>query len=137
MWCNDSYGVCRIYAMEAGLASQSSFLSLPLISCYPYHCQGSHSVIYAGAFWTITSDWSKHKHSVGTQNLLCYFAWSRFEQFGCHCPAYIVGESPKLLRNSFKGQTHSSIDKVEQQITSAPGSNGIEIGDRMSAVIGA
>ena len=33
-----------------------------------------HSALYMGTFRAITSDWSKYKHSLGTQNLLLYIA---------------------------------------------------------------
>src|ERR1700755_3521300 len=33
---SDSCGVCRVCAMEAGLALQSNFSSLPSRSCYPH-----------------------------------------------------------------------------------------------------
>jgi hypothetical protein len=97
----------------------------------------SHSALYVGAFRTITSDWSKHKHSLGTQNLLLYIAWSRFEQFDDRYPAYIVDEFLKLLGNSFEGQRHSRIDKVVQQLTSIHGFHGKRICNRVLEIIGA
>jgi hypothetical protein len=97
----------------------------------------SHSALYMGAFRTITSDWSKHKHSLGTQNLLLYIAWSRVEQFGHHYPAYIVDEFLELLGNSFEGQLRSRIDKVVQQLTSVRDFIDNRIWDRALEVIGA
>jgi hypothetical protein len=59
----------------------------------------SHSALYTGTFQAITSDWSKHKHSLGTQKLLLYIATSRQLQFDVHFPAYIVDEFLSLLGN--------------------------------------
>ena len=97
----------------------------------------SHSALYMGAFRTITSDWNKHKHSLGTQSLLLYIAWSRFEQFDHEYPAYIVDEFLELLGSSFEGQTRSRIDEVVQQLASVFDLQGIWIWDRVLEVIGA
>jgi len=97
----------------------------------------SHSALYMGAFRTITSDWNRHKHSLGTQNLLLYITWSRFEQFDHEYPAYIVDEFLELLGNTFEGQKRSRIDEVVQQLTSAFDLRGIWIWDRVLEVIGA
>ena len=48
----------------------------------------SDSALYTGTFRAITSDWSKHKHSLGTQNLLFDIAMSRHREFEVHYPAY-------------------------------------------------
>jgi hypothetical protein len=97
----------------------------------------SHSVLYMGAFRTITSDWSKHKHSLGTQNLLLYIAYSRFLQFEYDYPAYIVDKFLELLGNYFEGQTRSRIDEVVQQLTSLHIMSGFRFWDRTLEVIGA
>ena len=97
----------------------------------------SHSALCMGAFRTIISDWSKHKHSLGTQSLLLYVAWSHAEQFGHHYPVYIVDEFLELLGNSFEGQTRSRIDKVVQQLTSGHDLVDVRIWDRVLEVIGA
>jgi hypothetical protein len=99
-----------------GLALQSSFSSLPLISCYPHHHQRNPTLRYTWAtFRAITSDWSKHKHSLGTQNLLLYIAYVTCREFGHHYPAYIVDEFLELLGNSFRRTARSRIDEVVQQ----------------------
>ena len=97
----------------------------------------SHSALYIGTFRTITSDWSKLKHSLGTQNLLLYIAWSRFSKFEYHYPAYITEEFLELLRNSFEGQTRSRIDEVVQQLESVHIIRGFRNWDRALEVIGA
>ena len=97
----------------------------------------SHSALCMGAFRTITSDWSKYKHSVGTQNLLLYVAWSRFEQFDENYPAYIVDEFLELLGNCFEGQTRSRIDETVQLLTSVHHFHGVKFWDRVLKVIGA
>jgi hypothetical protein len=50
----------------------------------------SHSALYTGTFRAITSDWSKHKHSLGTQNLL-------LDILPCHV-AGVCGRLPCLYR---------------------------------------
>jgi hypothetical protein len=95
----------------------------------------SHSAIYLGAFRTITSDWSKHKHSLGTQSLLLYIAWSRFAEVGYQYPAYIVDEFVELLGNSFEGQTRSRIDEVVQQLLSVTYLSGHTYWTRVLEVI--
>ncbi len=75
----------------------------------------SHSALYTGTFRAITSGWSKHKHSLGTQKLLLDIAMSGREEFDFHYPAYIVDKLLLLLGNIFKGQTGAHIDEARQQ----------------------
>src|SRR6266576_7330366 len=70
MRCNDSYGVCRICMKEAGLALQSSFSSLPLISCYAHHRRRDPTLRYTRAHFGLlrligasTNTQSEHKTS--------------------------------------------------------------------------
>jgi hypothetical protein len=77
-----------------------------------------HSALYTGTFRAITSDWSKHKHSLGTQNLLLDIATSRCWEFVEGYPAYIVDEFLLLLGNILEGQTGPHIDKARQQFES-------------------
>ena len=79
----------------------------------------SHSALYTGAFQAITSNWSRHKHSLGTQNLLLDIALSRWEFDRCY-PDYIVDEFTELLGNIFEGQTDTRIDEARQQVESFP-----------------
>ena len=74
----------------------------------------SHSALYTGTFRTITSDWSKHKHSLGTQNLLLNIAVSRRWEFDVDYPTRIVDEFLLLLGNIFEGQTGPHIDNARQ-----------------------
>ena len=78
----------------------------------------SHSALYTGTLRAITSDWSEHKDSLGTQKLLLDIAMSRREEFDAHYPVYIVDEFLLLLGNVFKGQTGPHIDKSRQQFGS-------------------
>ena len=80
--------------------------------------KGSHSALYTGTFRAITSDWSRHKHSLGTQKLLLDIAMSRREEFDDYYPAYIVGEFLLLLGNIFARQTGPHIDEARQQFES-------------------
>jgi len=74
----------------------------------------SHSAPYRGTFRAIASDRSKHKDSLGTQNLLLIIAWTRREEFVDCYPAYIVDEFLLLLGNIFEGQTGPHINKARQ-----------------------
>jgi hypothetical protein len=80
--------------------------------------KGSHSALYTGTFRAITSDWSKHKHSLGTQNLLLDIAMSHRGEFDRYYPAYIVDEFLLLLGNIFEGQTGPHIDEARQHFES-------------------
>ena len=120
-----------------GFTVELFFLTLDQLLSTP-SSKAFHSALYTGAFRAITSDWSKRKHSLGTQNLLLYIAWSRVEQFDDHYPGYIVDEFLELLGNIFEGQTRSRIDKVVQQLTSLNHLPRIGTGiwDRVLGVIG-
>ncbi len=74
----------------------------------------SHSALYTGTFRAITSDWRKHKNSLGTQNLLLDIALSRDYDFNFNYPAYIVDEFLGLLGNVFEGQNGVHIDETVQ-----------------------
>jgi hypothetical protein len=78
----------------------------------------SHSALYTGTFRATTSDWSKHKHSLGTQKLLLDIAMSRRQEFETEYPAYIVDEFLSLLGNIFEGQTGAHINEARQQFES-------------------
>ena len=78
----------------------------------------SHSALYTGTFQAITSGWSKHKDSLGTQKLLLDIAMSRRWEFDTQYPDYIVDKFLLLLGNIFKGQTGPHIDKARQQLES-------------------
>lgn len=76
----------------------------------------SRFALYMGAFQTIISDWRKHRHSLGAQNLLLYITWSRPDGFGGKYPSCIIDAFLELLCNCFEGQTLSRIDEIEQQL---------------------
>ena len=82
--------------------------------------KGSQSALYTGTFRAITSDWSQHKHSLGTQNLLLSIALLRRWSFDGYYPAYIIDEFLLLLGNIFEGQTGPHIDETRQQFESFP-----------------
>jgi len=79
----------------------------------------SHSALYTGTFRAVTSDWSKHKESPGTQKLLLSITMSRRWEFEDIYPAYIVDEFLLLLGSVFEGQTGPHIDKARQQLESS------------------
>ena len=97
----------------------------------------SHSALYRGTFKVITSDWSKHKHSPGTQKLLLDIAWSRRWQFSDnYYPTYIVDEFFSLLCNIFEGQTGTHINEAVQELESFEAFGAIrDFRDRMLRVI--
>jgi hypothetical protein len=78
----------------------------------------SHSALYTDTFRVIASDWSEHKNSLGTQNLLLYIAMSRRLEFEDDYPAHIVDEFLLLLGNIFEGQTGPHIDNARHQLES-------------------
>ena len=78
----------------------------------------SHSALYTGTFRAITFDWSKHKDSVGTQNLLLNIAILRVREFDERYPAYIVDEFLSLLGNIFEGQAGPHVDRARRQFKS-------------------
>jgi len=75
----------------------------------------SHSALYTGTFRAITSGWSKHKDSLGTQKLLLDIAMSGREEFDFRFPGYIIDELLLLLGNIFEGQTGAHINEARQQ----------------------
>ena len=96
-----------------GFTVELFFLALPqLLSTSPSN--ESHSALYTGTFRAITSDWSRHKDSLGTQKLLLDIAMSRLPEFDSVYPVYIVEVSLKLLGNIFEGQTGPHIDNAKQ-----------------------
>ena len=96
----------------------------------------SHSALYTGAFRAITSDWSKHKNTRGTQRLLLDIALSRGLDFQDEYPDYIVEEFLVLLGNVFEGQKGLHIDEAIQQVTSFPASIPQLFRTRLLSVLG-
>jgi hypothetical protein len=78
----------------------------------------SHSTLFKGTFRAITSDWSKHKHSLGTQKTILHIAMLRRREFSDSYPVYIVDEFLLLLGNIFEGQTGPHIDRARQHFES-------------------
>ena len=97
----------------------------------------SHHALYTGAFRAITSDWSKHEHSPGTQKLLLNIAWSRRKAFVYNkYPTYIVDEYFSFLGNIFEGSTGPHIDEAVQELESFEAFGAVgEFRDRMLRVI--
>jgi hypothetical protein len=75
----------------------------------------SHSALYMGTFRAITSDWSKHKDSLGTQKLLLNISITRRQEFDDDYPVYVAEEFLLLLGNIFEGQSGPHIDNARQQ----------------------
>ena len=95
----------------------------------------SHFALYTGTFRAITSDWSKRKDSLGTQNLLLDIAMSRRREFNEYYPAYIADEFLLLLGNIFEGQTGPHIDKAKQQFESFGSYGSREFEERVLGVL--
>ena len=80
--------------------------------------QESYSVLYVYTFRTITSDWRRHKHSLGTQKLLLDTVSSDqgfLRTF--NYPDYITDELWELLGDMLEGETGPHIDNGVQQLT--------------------
>ena len=95
----------------------------------------SHSALYAGTFRAITSDWSKHKESLGTQKLLLDFATSRWSNLDLDFPACIVEEFLLLLGNVLDGQTGPHIDKARQEFESSEWRGNIRLRERVLRIL--
>jgi hypothetical protein len=76
----------------------------------------SSKALYLGTFRAITSDWSKYKHSHGTQNLLLDMVMPD-GLVNSNYPDYIVDEFLKLLGNILEGQIGPHIDNAVQNLT--------------------
>ena len=80
------------------------------------------SSLCVGAFRIITSDWSKHKHSLGTQQLLLDMVISIpgiIIRSNCY-PTSLVNEFFVLLGNILEGQKGPHIDNVVQELSCNP-----------------
>ena len=117
-----------------GFAVELFFLALsqPLSTS---SSEESHSALYMGTFRAITSDWNKHKHPVGTQNVLLDIAMSRHEEFDGQYPAYIVDEFLLLLGRILEGQTGPHIEKAWDQFKSLRWSGPRSFRDKVLAVL--
>jgi hypothetical protein len=79
--------------------------------------KSSSKALYVGAFQAITSDWSKCKHSLGTQKLLLDMVMPCGLITVSNYPGYIVDEFLKLLGDILEGQTGPHIDDTEKKIS--------------------
>ena len=117
-----------------GFTVELFFLALSQLLSTP-SSKESHSELYTGTFRAITSDWSKHKHSLGTQKLLLNTVMSHCWFFQVHCPAYIVDEFLLLLGNIFEGQTGPHIDGARQRFEFFIMYGPTRFTERMSSVL--
>jgi hypothetical protein len=105
-----------------------------LLSIYP--SQRSHSAMYIRTFLAIASDWSKYKHSLGTQRILLATLTSDHgivHQF--NYPTYITDELWMLLDNILEGQTGTHIDNAVEQLTDHRCLDGHKYGAKALAII--
>jgi hypothetical protein len=105
-----------------------------LLSLYP--SQRPHSAMYIRTFRATTSDWSKYKHSLGTQRILLATLTSSHgivHQF--NYPTYITDELWVLLDNILEGQTGAHIDNAVQQLTDHQYLDGYKYGAKALAII--
>ena len=81
-----------------------------------------HSLLYVSTFRIITSDWSKYKHSVGTQQLLLDMVIPEFGIiFRSHrYPTSLLNEFFVFLGNILEGQTGPHIDNAVQELSCNP-----------------
>jgi len=77
------------------------------------------SSLYVGTFRIITSDWSKYKHSLGTQQLLLDMVISvpGIISQSYRYPTSLVNEFFALLGNILEGQTGPHIDNVVRELS--------------------
>jgi hypothetical protein len=104
------------FAGGLGFTIEIFFISLKqLLSTSPSN--ESQSALYINTFRAITSDWSIHKHSLATQeillNLISSYSglMSRFNY-----PAYITDELLVFVDSMFKGQTGPHIDDAVERL---------------------
>lgn len=96
------------------------------ISSLPSSNEGQElrSLLYVGTFRIMTSDWSKYKHSLGTQQLLLDMVISEsvpgIISRSHRYPTSLVNEFFVLLGNILEGQTGPHIDNVVQELSSNP-----------------
>ena len=86
--------------------------------------QESQSALYVGTFRAITSDWSSHKHCVGTQKVLLDMVASShgiFSDFSF--PTIITDELLRLLRNVLDKQSGPHIDDTVGRLREKPRSH--------------
>jgi hypothetical protein len=103
-----------------GFTVELFFLALKQLSSIS-SSKESHPALFIGTFRDITSDWSKHKHSMGTQRLLLdMVVLHRGIISDSAYPTYIVHEFLILLGNVFEGETGPHIDNVVQHLTAVP-----------------
>jgi hypothetical protein len=77
----------------------------------------SHSALFIGTFRSITSDWKKYKHCLGTQKILLHSVVTFHGiMLDFSYPAYIEDELLELLRNVLEGQTGPHIDDVVRKL---------------------
>ena len=124
-------------AAGLGFTVELFFLALSQLLSTSSSRESRHSALYTGTFRSITSDWSKHKDSLGTQKLLLNIAISRRWEFNDVYPAYIVEEFLVLLRNIFEGQAGSHIDEAIVNLAAPilPSRGGVTFEDRLLKVI--
>ena len=116
------------FTVELFFLALSQLLSTPL-------SKESHSALCMGAFRAITSDWIKHKDSVGTQKHLLGIAMSGRVEFETRYPAYIVDEFLRLLSNIFEGQTGPHIDEARQQFEAFRSQDSKRFSERVLTVL--
>ena len=104
-----------------------------LLSTFPSH--ESYSQLYTFTLRAITSDWRKHKHSLGTQKLLLDAIASRHSFLhGSNFPEYITDELWELLGDMLEGQADPYISSAVQQLTDHQ-TEGYKYGPKAEAVI--
>ena len=84
----------------------------------------THSCLILGMFGVVTSNWRKHKYSIGTLrvilNLICDMAITdRGLLSDYHFPGYLTDRLLVLLKNMVEGQSGSHIDEVMRELEDA------------------
>ena len=105
-----------------GFTVELFFLALQQLLSTSSSSPESHSTLYMGTFQAITSHWSEHKDSLGTQKILLDIVVARGWEFDIprRYPAFIANEFLILLGKVFEGQVGSHIDEAVERLSSLP-----------------
>ena len=98
--------------------------------------QESYVTLYIATFKAISSDWRRHKHSLGTQKILLDAVTSEQGILRTYSyPDYIMDEFWGLLGDMLEGQTGPHIDRAVQQLTDLQHEDGGRCGAKALGVI--
>ncbi|KAI0261954.1 hypothetical protein BC834DRAFT_414191 [Gloeopeniophorella convolvens] len=106
---------------DGGLAFHVELFLLALKRLLPrFSAQDPHRLFYILTFRSVTSDWERCKHSLGTQYILlsvaCDMVFEGRGMFSFPYPDWIVNELLTLLDNVIRGQTGAHVESAAQEL---------------------